>query len=131
MQTVAARLAADTLGLDPIHVVATTPDTGRFRHALGSFGSRSASLAGSSAVQVVDRLREELKHQAADRLEAAADDIELHPDATLRVRGTPSASIPLAELAGTEATAAFEQGQPTSPAAPMSQWLKSTPRPAK
>ena len=115
MQTVAARLAADTLGLDPIQVVAATPDTGRFRHALGSFGSRSASLAGSSAVQVAELLLDQLKHRAADRLEAAADDIEFHPDATLRVRGTPSASIPLAELAGTEATAAFDQGQPTFP----------------
>ncbi len=115
MQTVAARLAADTLGVDPIQVVAATPDTGRFRHALGSFGSRSASLAGSSAVQVAELLLDQLKQQAADRLEAAADDIELHPDATLRVRGTPSASIPLADLAGTEVTAAFDQGQPTFP----------------
>lgn len=113
MQTVVTRLAADTLGLDPAQIVAATPDTGQFRSALGSFGSRSASLAGSSAVKVAEQLLDQLKIQAADLLEAAADDIELHSDSTLKVRGTPSASIPLADLAGTEATAAFDQGQPT------------------
>ena len=113
MQTVITELAADTLGLDLTHIVAATPDTGRFRSALGSFGSRSASLAGSSAVHVANRLREELKERAAQLLEAAIDDIELRPDATLGVRGTPSAGIPLADLAGTEVTSAFDQGQPT------------------
>ncbi len=115
MQTVVARLASDALGLDPFHIVAATPDTGRFRSALGSFGSRSASLAGSSAVQVAEQLLDQLKQQAADLLEAAAADIELRPDATLGVRGTPAAGIPLADLAGAEATAAFDQGQPTFP----------------
>ncbi|MYB10414.1 MAG: xanthine dehydrogenase family protein molybdopterin-binding subunit [Acidimicrobiia bacterium] len=113
MQTVVTRLAAETLGLDPAYIVAATPDTGRFRSALGSFGSRSASLAGSSAVQVAEQLLDQLKKQAADLLEAAVDDIELRSDATLGVRGTPSASIALTDLAGTEATAAFDQGQPT------------------
>ena len=113
MQTVVTHLAAETLGLDPAHIEAATPDTGRFRSALGSFGSRSASLAGSSAVRVAEQLLDQLKNQAADLLEAAVDDIELRSDATLGVRGTPSANIPLADLAGTEATAAFDQGQPT------------------
>ena len=115
MQTVVTRLAAEALGLDPAHVTSVSPDTGRFRSALGSFGSRSASLASSSAVQVSERLRDKLKERAADRLEAAVDDIELRPDATLGVRGTPSAAIPLADLAGIEASAAFDQGQPTFP----------------
>lgn len=115
MQSVIAQLAAETLGLNPDTITAVTPDTGRFRSALGSFGSRSASLASSSAVRVSERLREKLKEQAADLLEAAVDDIELRPDATLGVRGSPSASIALADLAGTEATAAFDQGQPTFP----------------
>lgn len=115
MQSIITRLTADALGLDPSMIVATTPDTGRFRSALGSFGSRSASLASSSAVQVSERLRKELKERAADLLEAAVDDIELRPDGTLGVRGTPSANIALADLAGTEATAAFDQDQPTFP----------------
>lgn len=115
MHTVVTRLVADALGLDPDLISAVTPDTGRFRSALGSFGSRSASLAGSSAVQVANRLTEELKERAAQLLEAAVEDIELHPDATIGVRGTPSASIPLADLGGTEVTAAFDQVQPTYP----------------
>ncbi len=115
MQSIITRLTADALGLDPSMIVATTPNTGRFRPALGSFGSRSASLASSSAVQVSERLRKELKERAADLLEAAVDDIELRPDGTLGVRGTPSANIALADLAGTEATAAFDQDQPTFP----------------
>lgn len=129
MQSIITRLAAEALGLNPTHVTAATPDTGRFRSALGSFGSRSASLASSSAVQVSGRLLDKLKERAAERLEAAKDDIELRlatptkepstpgevQDVVLGVRGTPSASIPLAELAGTEVTAAFDQGQPTFP----------------
>ena len=130
MQSIITRLAADALGLDPAMIVATTPDTGRFRSALGSFGSRSASLASSSAIEVAARLLEKLKERAAERLEAAKDDIELRlatlpkapgtPDeaqhVVLGVRGMPTASIPLAELAGTEVSAAFDQGQPTFPA---------------
>ena len=115
MQSIITRLTADALGLDPSMIVAATPNTGRFRSALGSFGSRSASLASSSAVQVSERLRKKLKERAADLLEAAVDDIELRPDGTLGVLGTPSAGIPLADLAGTETTAAFDQGQPTFP----------------
>ena len=115
MQTVITKLAAETLRLDPALVSTATPDTGRFRSALGSFGSRSASLAGSSAVEVADKLYDQLTMRAADLLEAAPADIELRPDATLGVRGTPAAGIPLADLAGTEATAAFDQGQPTFP----------------
>lgn len=113
MQNVVIRLAADELGLDPATISAPNPDTGRFRSALGSFGSRSASLAGSSAVEVANRLAEKLKERAADMLEAAVSDIELRPDATLGVRGTPTTGISLVDLAGTEATAAFDQGQPT------------------
>lgn len=129
MQSIITRLTADALGLDPAMIVATTPDTGRFRSALGSFGSRSASLASSSAVEVSGRLLDKLKELAAERLEAAQDDIELRlatpptatgtpgdvQDAVLGVRGMPTASIPLADLAGTEATAAFDQNQPTFP----------------
>lgn len=129
MPSIITRLAADTLGLDPAMIVAATPDTGRFRSALGSFGSRSASLAGSSAVKVSSSLLDKLKEQAAGRLEAAKDDIELRlatppnapstpgevQDFVLGVRGMPTACIPLADLAGTEATAAFDQGQPTFP----------------
>lgn len=129
MQSIITRLTADALGLDPAMIVATTPDTGRFRSALGSFGSRSASLAGSSAVEVSARLLDKLKERAAERLEAAKDDIELRlatppkaprtpgqaQDAVLGVRGTPTASIALADLAGTEVTAAFDQGQPAFP----------------
>ena len=129
MQSIITHLAAESLGLDPAHVTAASPDTGRFRSALGSFGSRSASLAGSSAVEVSDRLLDKLKEQAAERLEAAKDDIELRlatppkalgtpgemQDAVLGVRGMPTPSIPLADFAGTEVTAAFDQGQPTFP----------------
>lgn len=115
MQSIITSLTADAMGLDPAMIVAATPDTGRFRSALGSFGSRSASLASSSAVQVSERLRDRLKERAADLLEAAVDDIEFRPDATLGVRGTPSSAIPLTDLAGTEVTAAFDQGQPTFP----------------
>ena len=115
MQTIITRLAADVLGLDPAKIMAATPDTGRFRSALGSFGSRSASLAGSSTVEVTANLHNKLRERAAELLEAAAADIELRPDATLGVRGTPVAGIPLADLAGIEVAAAFDQGQPTFP----------------
>ena len=115
MQSVITRLAADTLGLDPALISVPTPDTGRFRAALGSFGSRSASLAGSSAVEVTNKLHDKLRERAAERLEAAPADIELRPDATLGVRGTPTQGIPLADLAVTKVDAAFDQTQPTFP----------------
>ena len=115
MQSVIPRLAADALGLDPVLITSPTPDTGRFRSALGSFGSRSASLAGSSTLEVATKLYDKLRERAAERLEAAVADVELRPNATLGVRGTPTQGIPLADLAGTEVAAAYDQGQPTFP----------------
>ncbi len=115
MQSVIARLAADTLGLDPALITAPTPDTGRFRSSLGSFGSRSASLAGSSTVEVTTKLHDKLRERAAERFEAAVADVELRPNGTLGVRGTPTQGIPLVDLAGTKVDAAFDQGQPTFP----------------
>ena len=115
MQSVITRLAADTLGLDPALITAPTPDTGRFRSSLGSFGSRSASLAGSSTVEVTTKLHDKLRERAAERFEAAVADVELRPNGTLGVRGTPTQGIPLADLAVTKVDAAFDQGQPTFP----------------
>ncbi len=117
MQTIVNKLAVEALGLNPALdlVTAAAPDTGRFRPALGSFGSRSASLAGSSTVEVATRLGEMLRERAGERLEAAVADIELRSDGTLGVRGSPSTGIPLADMAGVEATAAFDQGQATFP----------------
>ncbi|WP_420640202.1 xanthine dehydrogenase family protein molybdopterin-binding subunit [Candidatus Poriferisocius sp.] len=115
MGTPLGELVARELGIPRSLVASATPDTGRHRQAPGSFGSRSASLAGSSAAEAATRIREELQQRAAERLEAAPHDIEIRANGTLGVRGTPHPFVALAELAGTEATAAFDQAQPTFP----------------
>ena len=112
VQGVVARIVAATLGLPTESIVTPDPDTGRLRPSLGAYGSRSAQLAGSSALDAARRLRERI----ADRLEAAPEDLVFGPDRTVGVAGVPASSRSLVDLAGLVVESAFDQGQPTHPA---------------
>ena len=98
-ETTWAQIASATTGVpfDAVRVVHS--DTALVDHGVGTFGSRSAQLAGSAvreaATVVVDRARA----LAAELLEAAPDDVVVLDDGSLGVAGVPASGLSWAELA--------------------------------
>ena len=92
-----AALAADELGvsLENIHLVSA--DTEDAPYDAGSKGSRTLYGPGNAVLQASREAARLLRDEAAEQLEAAAEDIVL-ADGHAGVRGSPSASIPLATV---------------------------------
>jgi carbon-monoxide dehydrogenase large subunit len=96
-ETVWAQLASDSLGVPFESVTVRHGDTAAGPPAIGSFGGRSAMLAGSAIVRAAERVREKAIKIAAHLLESGADDVEWR-DAGAAVRGAPDRAIALDEI---------------------------------
>lgn len=101
-ETVAARVAAATLGLDPgqVHVedrmdTAVSP----WSIASGSYSSRFAAMGAGAVHLAAVRLREKLLRIAAHVLEAAPEDLVLQ-GGSVSVRGAPERAVGLRRVAG-------------------------------
>jgi carbon-monoxide dehydrogenase large subunit len=110
------QIAAAQLGTAPQDIDFVEGDTDRVAQGLGTFGSRSAALAGSAlslaAAQVLARARD----LAAERLEAAAADL-VFAEGRFRIVGTDRA-VALADVAGAarlDERASFSPAQETFP----------------
>jgi carbon-monoxide dehydrogenase large subunit len=102
-----AMLVADTLGI-PIEAVRfVQSDTSLIPRGGGTGGSRSLQIGGNAVHGAAQTVLEQGKALAADRLEAAVEDIVVTEDGRLGVAGVPSSALSWGELAG----AAAEQGQ--------------------
>lgn len=97
-RTALAQIAAERLMRPLEAVVVVEGDTGRIERGFGTFGSRTMIFAGSATTAAADDLAERARRAAAERLEAAVDDVELAPDG-FRVRGVPGRTLGWAELA--------------------------------
>jgi carbon-monoxide dehydrogenase large subunit len=98
-QTTLTQVAADELGVRPEDVEVRWGDTDITPVALvGTGGSRAATMANGSVLHGSRDLRDKVLALAGDVLEANPADLELR-DSVISVRGTPSVSMPLAELA--------------------------------
>jgi carbon-monoxide dehydrogenase large subunit len=97
-ETTIAQVVADQLGLDPAQVRVRQGDTDLVPYGWGTFGSRSAVIGGGAAHRAASELAGKLCRLGAHLLEASPADIEL-TGGVVRVRGTPSAAIPVPELA--------------------------------
>lgn len=97
-ETTFAQVGADMLGLrlEDVRVVEGDTETSVF--GMGTFASRGAVIGSGAIRRAAHDVREKLVRLAADALEAAPEDIELH-DGIASVIGTPSASRTVAELA--------------------------------
>ncbi len=93
------QLAADELGMDPESFEIIYQDTGVAPYDMGATGSQTLLNNGRAVVEAAEQIAAELRHLAADRLEAAVDDIVL-ADGNASVAGTPSAKVSIVELAG-------------------------------
>lgn len=98
METVLAQICAETLGVGFADVTVDHGDTDVVPEGMGSFGSRATSIGGTAVMNAAKALRERLLAIAADKLEVSADDLEIHGENVV-VRGSPSASVSIAELA--------------------------------
>jgi len=93
-----AQVVADALGVDVRDVHVVTGDTAAFGWGTGTFASRAAVVAGSAAHLAAQAVREKALQVAATLLEASPQDLEL-VDGQVRVRGAPSRSVSLGEVA--------------------------------
>jgi aerobic carbon-monoxide dehydrogenase large subunit len=93
-----AQVAAEQLGVDVTQIDVVTGDTDLFHWGAGTFASRGAVVAGNAIHAAAVAVRAKVLRLAAERFEAAEEDLEL-VEGTVRVKGVPARAIPLGELA--------------------------------
>ena len=93
------QIVADQLGVPLEDIRVLFNDTSVVPTGVGTFGSRSAAVGGSAVLGASERVRDKVIRIAADALEAAPDDVEIHPG-NIAVRGVPDRSTTLAAIAG-------------------------------
>jgi len=98
LETTVVQLAADALGADIDDISTIQGDTAVTGFGAGVAGSRSASMTAGAVRQTASILRERIAAIAAQKLEAAIEDIELG-GSRASVRGTPTAGLSFAEVA--------------------------------
>ncbi len=98
LQTSFAQIVADEIGANYDDIIVRHGDTGSQPMGVGTFGSRSLAIGGSSIVRASEKVREKAIKIAAHVLEAAPGDIEF-ADGEYRVKGVPSRSLSLSEIA--------------------------------
>jgi len=97
-QTVFAQIVADELGVPFESIRVTSGDTRRFGYAVGTFASRAAVMSGSAVALAARSVKAKALKVAADALECSENDLELI-DGMIAVRGNPTASIALGQVA--------------------------------
>ncbi|MGE0880296.1 MAG: xanthine dehydrogenase family protein molybdopterin-binding subunit [Acidimicrobiia bacterium] len=100
LETTTAQLVAEHLGVDVDDVTVHQGDTESTPFGPGTGGSRSGPMIGAAVIQASKTLRDRIYAIAAHLLEASADDLEM-VESTVTVKGTPSKSITLKQIAQT------------------------------
>jgi CO/xanthine dehydrogenase Mo-binding subunit len=93
-----AQIAAEAFGVGPDDVRIVTGDSDTAPYAGASGGSKITYTVGLAVERAARDARRQLLLIAADKLEAAPDDLEI-VDRAVRVRGFPARSVTLADLA--------------------------------
>jgi carbon-monoxide dehydrogenase large subunit len=120
-ETTLAQIVADGLSLTMERVTVVPGDTAGIPYGVGTFASRVAVLAGTSAAQATAEVREKALAVAAGRLEAAVEDLVLE-EGRIGVRGAPGRGLTLAEVATIASTPRPGYAMPTG----MDPGLEST-----
>jgi carbon-monoxide dehydrogenase large subunit len=97
-ETTLAQIVADGLSVPLERVTVVPGDTAGIPYGVGTFASRVAVLAGSSAAHAAAEVRKKALAVAAGQLEAAPEDLVLE-DGRIGVRGAPGRGLTLAEVA--------------------------------
>ncbi len=97
--TVLAQIAAEVLGVPVEDISVVDPgDTDTTPYDMGTHSSRQTYLGGMAVKMAAEEAKGQLIHEAAKRLEARPEDLEMK-DRKIYVKGSPSASISLADVA--------------------------------
>jgi carbon-monoxide dehydrogenase large subunit len=99
-ETTFAQIVADELGVPFEDVNVVHGDTAMVQYGMGTYGSRGTAVGGAALVKAIERVREKARQIAAHLLEASVEDI-VYDQGQLRVKGVPSRSITIQEIAKT------------------------------
>ena len=102
-ETTLAQIVADGLSVPLERVTVVPGDTAGVPYGVGTFASRVAVLAGSSAAQAAAEVRRKALALAGSQLEAAPEDLVME-DGRIAVRGMPGRALTLAEVAALAST---------------------------
>ncbi len=97
-ETVLAQVCADVFSVDPGQITVRQGDTADIAFSRGTYHSRVAVAAGNAVHSAANRTRDKTVRFAAQILEASVEDLEVH-DGQINVKGSPNASVTLAECA--------------------------------
>ena len=97
LRTTLAQVVADEVGVHPSTVRVIHSDTDTTPYGWGSFGSRSMVIAGGATKLAGAQMREKVTRVAAEMMECAAADIDVH-DGAAHVRGA-GARVELSKVA--------------------------------
>jgi CO/xanthine dehydrogenase Mo-binding subunit len=92
------QLVADELGMDAERFQLVYQDTSVAPYDMGATGSQTLFNNGRAAIAAAGQIADQLRELAADRLEAAPDDIVL-ANGSAHVAGTPDRVVSIDELA--------------------------------
>jgi carbon-monoxide dehydrogenase large subunit len=98
IETTMAQVVADALGVAYEDVTIVQADTQSTPYGPGTGGSRTAVIAGGAAREAATAVRGKVLDIAAHMMEASPDDLEI-ASGTISVRGTPTRSVTLREVA--------------------------------
>jgi carbon-monoxide dehydrogenase large subunit len=91
-ETVFAQVAAEKMRVSMDHVVIRHGDTMAVQQGVGTFGSRSAVMAGGALAVAIERVIEKARRIAAHLLEAAPEDI-VQAEGGFAVAGVPDRTV--------------------------------------
>jgi carbon-monoxide dehydrogenase large subunit len=98
METIFAQVAGDLWKVAPEDVVISLADTASIAIGFGTMASRSTVTLSAAMHHASERLRDKVFAIAANLLECAAADLELH-DGGVGIAGVPGATVSLARIA--------------------------------
>ena len=99
LRTVMTQICAETIGIPFENVIIDTADTDTGPHCMGTFASRGTHRIGNAIVMAAKEARAVLLEVAADELEVNATDLDTDGKGNIHVKGAPSKSIPVFQVA--------------------------------
>lgn len=99
IKTVAAQIAAETLGVPYENVMVDTADTDTGPHCMGTFASRGTHRIGNAVIMAAKEAREVMLSVAATELEVDAADLVTDGKGRIHVNGAPDKNIDIVPLA--------------------------------
>lgn len=111
IKTIAAQIAAETLGIPYENVLVDTADTDTGPHCMGTFASRGTHRIGNAVVMAAKEARGVMLEVAATELEVDAADLVTDGKGRIHVNGAPDKGIAVIDVA---LAAHFKQGKTIS-----------------